>query len=78
LLHAIPYDPAALIVEAYRRVGPGATAVQLRDAFNSVVGWPGMLGRFDFRAIPNRGLGLKAIVVLKWDAAHSNWIGVKS
>ena len=78
LLHAIPYDPAALIVEAYRRVGPSATSAQLRDAFNSVVGWPGMLGRFDFHAIPNRGLGLKALIVLKWDPAHSSWIGVKT
>ncbi len=78
LLHAIPWDPAVLIVEAYRRVGPNATAMQLRDALGSVVNWPGMLGRFDFRAIPNRGLGLKALVVLKWDPQHSGWLEAKT
>ncbi len=78
LLHAIPYDPASLIVETYRRVGPNATSAQLRDALGNVVNWPGMLGRFDFHAIPNRGLGLKALIVLKWDPVHSGWVGVKT
>ena len=78
LLHAIPWDPAVLIVEAYRRVGANATSAQLRDSLANVVNWPGMLGRFDFHAIPNRGLGLKALVVLKWDPSHSGWVGAKS
>jgi branched-chain amino acid transport system substrate-binding protein len=74
LLHAIPYDPATLIVEAYRRVGPNATAAQLRDALGGVTNWPGMLGRYDFRAIPNRGLGVKALIMLRWDPASSTWV----
>ncbi len=75
LLHAIPWDPATLVVEAFRRVGPNATAAQLRDSLASVVDWPGMLGRYDYHAIPNRGLGLKALTVLKWDPVHSGWVG---
>jgi len=70
--------PAVLIVEAYRRVGANATSAQLRDSLANVVNWPGMLGRFDFHALPNRGLGLKALVVLKWDPSHSGWVGAKS
>jgi hypothetical protein len=73
LLHAIPWDPVALMIEGFRRAGPAATAAQLRDAVNGIVNWPGMLGRFDYRAFPNRGLGVKSLVILKWDATHSAW-----
>jgi branched-chain amino acid transport system substrate-binding protein len=74
LLHAIPWDPALLIVETFRRIGPNATPAQLRDSFASVANWAGMLGRYDFHAIPNRGLGLKALTVLKWDPIHSAFV----
>jgi branched-chain amino acid transport system substrate-binding protein len=77
LLHAIPWDPVLLIVEALKRAGPTATAAQIRDALGSVTNWPGMLGRYDFRAIPNRGLGVKALIVEKWDPARSVWIVAK-
>jgi branched-chain amino acid transport system substrate-binding protein len=76
LLHAIPWDPAFLIVDAFRRAGPNATAAQLRDTVASVSNWPGLMGRYDFRAIPNRGIGLKAVIMLKWDPAHSGFVGV--
>jgi hypothetical protein len=39
-----------------------------------VVNYPGVLGRYDFRAIPNRGIGLNALNVVKWDAARSIWV----
>lgn len=78
LLHAIPWDPAYLIVDAFRRAGPDASPLKLRDALNGVDGWPGLLGRYSFKAIPNRGLGLKALIVARWDPARSTWITVKS
>jgi branched-chain amino acid transport system substrate-binding protein len=74
LLHAIPWDPAFLIVEALKRAGPNATAAQIRDALAGVQNWPGVLGRYDFRAIPNRGLGLGAMIVARWDPARSTWV----
>jgi branched-chain amino acid transport system substrate-binding protein len=74
LLHAIPWDPAFLIVEALKRAGPNATAQQIRDTLAGVQNWPGVLGRYDYRAIPNRGLGLKAMIVARWDPARSTWV----
>jgi branched-chain amino acid transport system substrate-binding protein len=74
LLHAFPWDPVELTVEALKRAGPNATASQLRDALAGVKNWPGVFGRYDFITIPNRGIGVKAVVVLKWDAAHSTWV----
>ena len=76
LLHAIPWDAAFLIVDAFRHLGPNATAAQLRDSVAGVTNWAGLMGRYDFRAIPNRGIGLKAVIVLKWDPVHSGFVGV--
>jgi hypothetical protein len=63
-----------VIVEALKRAGPNATAAQIRDALAGVQNWPGVLGRYDFRAIPNRGLGLGAMIVARWDPARSTWV----
>jgi hypothetical protein len=57
--------------------GPNATAQQLRNALAGIVNWPGILGRYDFRAIPNRGLGEKAVVIARWDPARSLWTAAK-
>ena len=73
VLHAIPWDSVGAMIEGYRRTGPAAGAGQLRDAVEGIVNWPGMLGRFDFRTFPNRGLGVKSLVILKWDPLHSSW-----
>ena len=78
LLHAIPWDASFLIVEALKRAGPGATSAQIRSSLDGVQNWPGMLGRYDFRAVPNRGLGLKSMIVVKWDPAHSVWTTAKT
>jgi len=74
LLHAIPYDATLLVFEALKRAGPGATSAQLRNALDDVQNWPGMLGRFNFKSFPNRGLGMSAMSMLKWDPVHSVWV----
>jgi branched-chain amino acid transport system substrate-binding protein len=74
LLHAFPWDPVLLTVEALKRAGPNATASELRSALDGVKNWPGVFGRYDFVAIPNRGIGVKALVVLKWDSSSSTWV----
>jgi branched-chain amino acid transport system substrate-binding protein len=73
LLHATPWDVGLLMAETFRKLGPNATAQQLRDAFNAVKNWPGAFGRYDFPANPGRGLGLNWVIIARWDAAHSTW-----
>lgn len=76
LLHATPWDTVYLIQEIFKRAGPNATAEQLRTTLAAVRNWPGVFGRYDFPATPNRGLGVKWIIISKWDAAHSTWVAV--
>ena len=73
MLHAMPWDPVLLMVDALKRAGPGAVPQQLRDAFSSFNGWPGILGRYDFHEFPNRGLGVRTMVISKWEPIRSTW-----
>ena len=76
LLHATPWDPVYLVLEAYKRAGPNATAQQLRTALAGIRNWPGIFGRYDFPAVPNRGLGANWVIVSRWEPSHSAWLAV--
>ena len=73
LLHATPWDPVFLIVEAFKRAGSSANAQQLRTAMAGIKNWPGVFGRYDFVSNPNRGLGVNWIIISKWDPLRSTW-----
>jgi branched-chain amino acid transport system substrate-binding protein len=70
------YDPAMLVVEALRKVGPDASAAQIRAAIAGVKGFAGAEGRYDMVAVPQRGLGPSEICVVRWDAAKNDWVAV--
>jgi branched-chain amino acid transport system substrate-binding protein len=70
------YDPAMLVVEALRKVGPDASSAQIRSAIAAVKGFAGAEGRYDMVAVPQRGLAPSAICVVRWDAAKNDWVAV--
>jgi branched-chain amino acid transport system substrate-binding protein len=69
----LAWDPALLIVEAIRAVGPDATAVQLRDHLAKLQGFAGINGVYDFVKIPQRGLDEKDAVVTRWNPTPKVW-----
>jgi branched-chain amino acid transport system substrate-binding protein len=74
--HVSAWDPALLILDAYRQLGFDATAAQLRNYLANVRGWVGADGTYDFRAIPQRGIGAGSLVMIRWDAPTESWVGV--
>jgi len=62
------WDPAMLVVDAYRKLGTDATAEQLRSYLANLKGWVGINGVYDFtdRDHLNRGLGQDATVIYQW------------
>jgi branched-chain amino acid transport system substrate-binding protein len=70
------WDPGMLVVEALKRRGLGATAAQLREYIANLRNWPGVTGRFDFKAVPQRGLGANSVIITRWDAGRGTWVGV--
>lgn len=74
--HVSAWDPAMLVLDAYRKFGFDATAAQIRDYLANLKGWVGADGTYDFHAIPQRGIGAGSIVMIRWDPAAENWVGV--
>jgi branched-chain amino acid transport system substrate-binding protein len=74
--YVVAWDPAMLIVDAYRKLGLGATASQIRGYLAGLRGWTGILGTYDFQAIPQRGVGVNNTVVMRWDTPKDSFLAV--
>jgi branched-chain amino acid transport system substrate-binding protein len=74
VLNAIDWDPAWIVVDAYRHIGPDATADQLRDYIDNLHGWAGTSGIYDFGDTEQRGLTINALVIDRWDPATSDFV----
>lgn len=62
-----------VLVDALKKLGPDATATQVRDYLLHLKGYPGINGVYDFEAVPQRGLSVQNAVVTRWDAARQGW-----
>jgi branched-chain amino acid transport system substrate-binding protein len=70
------WDPGLLLVDALRKLGPDASAAQLRAYLSNLSGWVGTLGPYDFRASPQSGLGESNVIIVKWDPQRGAVSGV--
>lgn len=69
------WDAAQLVIATLRHLGPNATAAQIRDYIGSLDGFTGVTGRYDFRAIPQRGVDWKSSVLMaRWDPAKALFV----
>jgi branched-chain amino acid transport system substrate-binding protein len=65
----IAWDPAMIVVDALRKLGPDATAAQLHAYLENLHGYVGISGTYDFRGGNQRGLTLDDVVITRWDEA---------
>jgi len=61
------WDPAMLLIDALRHLGTNATAQQVRDWVLAQQSWAGISGIYDFRDGSQRGVGARALIMLRWD-----------
>jgi branched-chain amino acid transport system substrate-binding protein len=73
-LHISSWDPAMLVVEALQKLGPDASPAKLRDYIAHLKGWVGANGAYDFQALPQRGIGQAAVVMVHWDPAKQQFV----
>jgi branched-chain amino acid transport system substrate-binding protein len=76
IVAAHAWDPGMMLVAALRKIGPGATAPQVKDFLDNLSAYPGINGIYDFRKSPQRGLDIASTVVTRWDAPSRRWIMV--
>ncbi len=72
------WDPALIVVESLRKLGPNATASQLQAYIEQLADFPGISGRYNFRDGSQRGLSQKDLVVMRWDDAAKTWTTVSA
>jgi branched-chain amino acid transport system substrate-binding protein len=75
-LQSLAWDAGSIVVSALRKVGPDASAEQLRTYIANLRGFAGVNGVYDFRANPQRGLDVRGAYMVRWDSAGDRFVGV--
>lgn len=70
------WDPALLVVEALRKLPPDADAAALHAYIETLHGFAGANGFYDFRDGSQRGQGLGNTVIVRWDQARKRVVTV--
>ncbi len=73
--HLFTWDPVLMLVDALNKLGTDAPAARIKDFINGYRGI-GVFGRYDFHAVPQRGIGVDSVIVVRWDPAKDTWVGV--
>jgi branched-chain amino acid transport system substrate-binding protein len=70
----IAWDPAMIVVAAYRSAGPQATAEQMQAFIQRLHSWAGINGIYDFRDGKQRGITIGVGVIARWDAKTGDFV----
>lgn len=74
--HNSTWDGVMIVISALKKLGPAATSEQIRAYIAGLQDWPGVDGRYNFHAEPQRGLGPDCVVVVRWDGSKSTFVAV--
>jgi branched-chain amino acid transport system substrate-binding protein len=69
----LAWDPAMILIDALRKLGPNATAAQVREHLAKLQGFIGVNGTYDFVKTPQRGLEVDNVVVTRWSSSLKHW-----
>jgi branched-chain amino acid transport system substrate-binding protein len=70
------WDPLLIIVQALRKLGPAASPQAMRDYILNLRDYAGINGFYDFRVGNQRGLTIKDVIVVRWEAGPQIWFPV--
>jgi branched-chain amino acid transport system substrate-binding protein len=71
---ATSWDAGLIVVAGLRKLGPTATAAQLKDFIANLTDFAGVDGIYNFKKYPERGLGPDASTVTTYDAKTDAWV----
>jgi branched-chain amino acid transport system substrate-binding protein len=74
--NTLGWDPAMIVLDAFRHAGDNATAAQIRDYVNGLHGFAGIDGIYDFRAGDQHGIGENGVVMVRWNPANDTFAAV--
>jgi branched-chain amino acid transport system substrate-binding protein len=68
------WDPGMLVVAGLKKYGVGMTADQFRDYLSNLKDFPGAMGRYNYLEVPQRGLSVQSVIIVRWDAQKDWWV----
>lgn len=74
--NALAWDPAELLLTAYRHLGLDATASAIHQFLESQSNYVGIMGRYDFTSGNQRGLTPQDEYVYEWSPGQNTWLVV--
>ena len=74
----LAWDAAQLVIDGYKKYGFDMSAAQLREYLSTLKGWTGINGSYDFAAVPQRGLGSRWVIMVRWDKSKGDWTAVSA
>jgi branched-chain amino acid transport system substrate-binding protein len=74
LASTLSWDPAMLVIDGLRKIGPNGTAQQLNDFIQAQTNWAGINGYYNFKLGNQRGLGIDAVIMDRWDPVNSEFV----
>jgi hypothetical protein len=63
-----------IVIDAYRHLGPDATAEELKTFVDNLHGYAGTSGIYDFGDAEQRGLTINALIIDKWDPVKQDFV----
>ncbi len=69
----LSWDNSMIVIDTLRKLGPNATAQQVREHIANLKGFAGVNGIYDFTKTPQRGLDVSDSVVTRWSPQLDTW-----
>jgi hypothetical protein len=70
------WDPARVVINVLRHLGPNPTAAQVREGIEQTHGISGINSILDYRDNSQRGVPISAVVIIRWDGAKDTFVPV--
>jgi branched-chain amino acid transport system substrate-binding protein len=70
---ATTWDVGLIVVSGLRKLGPDATADQLRQYISTLTDFPGIDGVYDFKTYFDHGLGPESATVVTYESQAKSW-----
>jgi branched-chain amino acid transport system substrate-binding protein len=71
---SLPWDPALIVIGAFRKYGANATAEQVNSYIRRLRGWAGVNGTYDFHNGSSSGLDPNSLVMVRWAPDRKVWV----
>jgi len=73
-MEATSWDAGLIVIAALKKLGPAATAEQVRTYIANLTDFAGVDGIYNFKENPERGLGPDSAIVVRYDAKTKAWV----